>query len=41
MQRRNKNMVIYLTAVFCLFFSVSSFAQADAVKNKSVNTGDP
>jgi len=41
MQRHNKNMVIYLTAVFCLLFSVSSFAQADAVKDKSINTGDP
>jgi thiosulfate/3-mercaptopyruvate sulfurtransferase len=53
MQRHNKNTFICLTAVFCLFFSVSSFAQADAAKesnknskamnekNKSINTGDP
>jgi thiosulfate/3-mercaptopyruvate sulfurtransferase len=41
MQRRNKNMFIYFTVVFCLFFSVSSFAQADAVKNRSTSTGDP
>jgi len=53
MQGHNKNIFIYLTIVFCLFFSVSSFAQADAVKqskknikdvnekNKSINTGDP
>jgi hypothetical protein len=53
MQGHSKNIFIYLTAVFCLFFSVSCFAQADAVKqskkdikeinekNKSTNTGDP
>jgi len=53
MQGHNRKIFIYLTAVFCLFFSVSSFAQTDAVKplkknikeinekNKSINTGDP
>ncbi|MGO9137144.1 MAG: hypothetical protein ACLP9S_00755 [Syntrophales bacterium] len=52
MQGHNKNIFIYLTTVFCLLFSVSSFAQPDAVeqpkknikevneKNKSINTGD-
>ena len=50
MQRHNKKISIYLTAVFCLLFSVSIFAQADAVKqlkqeinekNKSITAGDP
>lgn len=53
MQGHNKNIFIYLTTVFCLLFSVSCFAQPDAVKqskksikevnekNKSINTGNP
>ena len=47
MQGHNKNIFIYVTAVFCLFFSVSIFAQAAAVKQSKKNTkeinekGDP
>jgi thiosulfate/3-mercaptopyruvate sulfurtransferase len=53
MQGHNKNIFIYLTAVFCLFFSFSCCAQPDVVnqskknikevndKNKSINAGDP
>ncbi len=53
MQGHNKNIFIYFTAVFCLFFSVSCFAQTDSVeqskknikeineKIKSIDTGDP
>lgn len=37
MQGHNKNIFIYLTAVLCLFFSVSSFAQADTVKQSKEN----
>jgi thiosulfate/3-mercaptopyruvate sulfurtransferase len=53
MQGHNKNIFIYLTAIFCLFFSFSCCAQPDVVdqskknikevndKNKSINAGDP
>ena len=53
MQGHKRDIFIYLTALFCLFFSVSCFAQPDAVKqsknnikeinekNKSIKTGDP
>ncbi|HVO68163.1 MAG TPA: rhodanese-like domain-containing protein [Syntrophales bacterium] len=49
MQKHNKNIFISSAVIFCLFFSISSFAQADAdkqlkeigEKSKSISTSDP
>ncbi|HYA12830.1 MAG TPA: rhodanese-like domain-containing protein [Syntrophales bacterium] len=41
---QGQNIFIYLIAAFCLFFSISSFAQVDAgmqLKNESIGAGDP
>jgi thiosulfate/3-mercaptopyruvate sulfurtransferase len=41
---QGQNISLYLTAAFCLFFSVSCFAQVDAgkqLKNNSIGADDP